>query len=717
MPPRRRPRRGPVEDNFFREVCADEVSDLEMSSSSSEASDHDLQDPFAIDTEVDELGPHYTETVGEAENNSAESAGSGDERLTYQNFHWETSDDEFDGFTANAVKRVDRIRRNMPHHFEYTGSMEEFMQGWKVGSRPRQNLPFSGKTGLGQFIELPEDAAPVDYFYLFFQDMVFETMAEETNRYFHQRTDGVALKPRSRAHQWTDTNSDEMRVFVAMTIAMSLVVQRDITDYWSTHDVTQTPFFPKCMPRDRFWLLSTYFHVSNNALYPTRNSPAYSPINKLGTLYNNIVHRLSKIYIPHQHLSIDEGMVPWRGKLSFKVYNPDKPKKYGMKAYMLCDSHNGYVLKFQLYIGKEDMTDKAPSQLGKTFDLVRELMAGYRFKGYHVFMDNYYSSPMLYIHLWEEGIGATGTLRVTRKGTPPEMGKRDRGKKQEKHSIEPMHNKNLLVCRYMDKKPVVLLSSVEDTEPVDTGKRNRATGEAIMKPRILHHYNLFMGGVDRADQMLSYSPFKARTCKWWKRVWFHIQNVCLHDSFILYKETTKSKISSRQFRKEVVQGMIERVDSENVPSLRRRGRSRSTSAEDSIVRLHGRHFPSKIDGVGKKKNISRACIVCNKAMRVIQRKVERRTGEPSAKTRRLGRESSFQCVDCNACLCIEPCFRLYHSVVDYVTAYVNLYKKSKENTPDLTVDYSADNEENEDLDVPDSPDTDPEAGDGDADSS
>ena len=37
-------------------------------------------------------------------------------------------------------------------------------------------------------------------------------------------------------------------------------------------------------------------------------------------------------------------------------------------------------------------------------------------KGHHVFMDNYYTSPKLFVNLWAVGTGATGTLRVNRKG-------------------------------------------------------------------------------------------------------------------------------------------------------------------------------------------------------------------------------------------------------------------------------------------------------------
>ena len=95
----------------------------------------------------------------------------------------------------------------------------------------------------------------------------------------------------------------------------------------------------------------SFFHLANNEEMVKRGQPGHDPLFKLGRVYKNIISRFHQIHIPHQELSLDEGMVPWRGNLSFRAYNPDKPKKYGIKAYMICDATNGYCLKFKLYTG------------------------------------------------------------------------------------------------------------------------------------------------------------------------------------------------------------------------------------------------------------------------------------------------------------------------------------------------------------------------------
>ena len=46
---------------------------------------------------------------------------------------------------------------------------------------------------------------------------------------------------------------------------------------------------------------------------------------------------------------------------------------------------------------------------------IRRLMEGLERKGHHLYMDNYYSGPILYKDLHRKGIGACGTVRVNTK--------------------------------------------------------------------------------------------------------------------------------------------------------------------------------------------------------------------------------------------------------------------------------------------------------------
>ena len=51
-------------------------------------------------------------------------------------------------------------------------------------------------------------------------------------------------------------------------------------------------------------------------------------------------------------MSIDEGMIAYKGRLSFRQFMPAKPTKYGINVWMAADAKNGYVSNFAVYLGQ-----------------------------------------------------------------------------------------------------------------------------------------------------------------------------------------------------------------------------------------------------------------------------------------------------------------------------------------------------------------------------
>ena len=54
------------------------------------------------------------------------------------------------------------------------------------------------------------------------------------------------------------------------------------------------------------------------------------------------------------NVSIDEQMLETKARISFLQYLPKKPKKWGVKLWVLADSLNGYVPAFEIYTGASD---------------------------------------------------------------------------------------------------------------------------------------------------------------------------------------------------------------------------------------------------------------------------------------------------------------------------------------------------------------------------
>ena len=157
---------------------------------------------------------------------------------------------------------------------------------------------------------------------MFIADQVIDNITNETNLYAKQYVEANRenIKDKSRLLRFPDggMSTDRMKVFLGITYLMGLIHKNNVEDYWSTEDIISTPFFPKIMSRDEYHNILTFFHLSDNEIYPQKGSPDYDPRKKMGFFYLYIMSRFSSLYTPHQHLSVDEGCIPFKGHVSFK---------------------------------------------------------------------------------------------------------------------------------------------------------------------------------------------------------------------------------------------------------------------------------------------------------------------------------------------------------------------------------------------------------------
>jgi len=68
------------------------------------------------------------------------------------------------------------------------------------------------------------------------------------------------------------------------------------------------------------------------------------------------------VYIPEDHISIDEELLLWKGNLSFKQYIPMKRAQLGIKMFSLCEN-SGYLWNSFVYLGKEPNRNDDDPQL------------------------------------------------------------------------------------------------------------------------------------------------------------------------------------------------------------------------------------------------------------------------------------------------------------------------------------------------------------------
>ncbi len=153
----------------------------------------------------------------------------------------------------------------------------------------------------------------------------------------------------ARIHAWKPVTVSEMKVFLGLFFLTGIIHKPELDMYWSTDEMLATPYFSKVMSRNRFEIIWRFLHFNDNTARPANDTDR---LYKVRPVLDHLVTKFREMYQPNTNICIDEGMLLWRGRLAFRVYNPQKPIKYGIKSYILCDSETGYCFNMKPYCGE-----------------------------------------------------------------------------------------------------------------------------------------------------------------------------------------------------------------------------------------------------------------------------------------------------------------------------------------------------------------------------
>ena len=252
--------------------------------------------------------------------------------------------------------------------------------------------------------------------------------------------------------------------------------------------------------------------------------------------------------------------------------------------------------------------------------------------------DNFYSSPELFGLLQDGNTDAFGTCRTNRKGMSSVLSHA----KLKKGDVVTKRKGRFLAVRWKDKRDVCMLSTYHQGIMADSGKKDKE-GNSIQKPDVVLEYNNVMGAVDKVDQMLEPYAVQRKGLKWYLKLFEHLLDVAVFNSFVLYKQcNVNSKLAFLDYKMLLVDNIVTKYYFGGTASAH-------GLLADCPLRLTGRHFPSHIPASGKKSQPTRKCKVCSSA--------------------KMRHETRYMCLDCGSVpLCVDPCFRLYHSVKFYDVA-------------------------------------------------
>lgn len=455
----------------------------------------------------------------------------------------------------------------------------------------------------------------IDCFQLFVSEELMEYIVEKTNINWQQKNNNNEII--------AGTDLSELYCFLAICFLMTRNKRLSVAEHWSRDKLLRSDIFSDIMSRDQYFLLLQMLYFSDDQISSSDR------LCKIRKIIDKLRAAFSNFFYPYSNLCIDESLLLYKGRLSFKQFIPSKRNRFGIKSFVLCDCKTGYIQDFIVYTGADTTIGPENKDYGKSGSIVLSLLEPYLGKGHTLYVDNWYTSPALFDVLHKNYTNACGTVKKRRKGMPKMDEKLKKGEACFRSSG------NMLVMKWQDKKEVFMISTIHKAEFVDVEKRY-STQEIVQKPSCVLEYNKLMGAVDKTDMVISTIHSTRKTTKWYKKYFFHMIDMCLWNSYCLYKLKTGKTLSIAKFQLQLIDQILKKYHKQSSHHCIRPGNNYS-------ARLNGRHFPSPYKINGKKR--SRRCVVCTKN--------DKR------------RESRYQCQECDVGLCVHPCFRIYHTELNY----------------------------------------------------
>ncbi|XP_028254563.1 piggyBac transposable element-derived protein 4-like [Parambassis ranga] len=291
--------------------------------------------------------------------------------------------------------------------------------------------------------------------------------------------------------------------------------------------------------------------------------------------------RLPALYNPGPAVTVDERMVPFKGRCSFRQYMPNKPAKYGLKLWVACDAASSYAWRMQAYTGKEsplasDGRTTAKPEVKLASRVVLDLTRGLKHR--LVTCDNFFTSYELAHRLRCNGVDLLGTIRSNRLELPHELTSA-RGRKV--FSSKFAFTELATLISYVPKrnKTVVLLSTRHSTPEINADCNK-------MKPQAILDYNRTKGGVDNLDKLLATYSCRRMTKRWPVAMFHNILDVSAYNAYVIWRETHPELMAGTRNRRRLFLGQLgkELV----TPLILRRGHApRAQSARMLVAAMRG----------------------------------------------------------------------------------------------------------------------------------
>ncbi|KRY22679.1 PiggyBac transposable element-derived protein 3 [Trichinella patagoniensis] len=321
------------------------------------------------------------------------------------------------------------------------------------------------------------------------------------------------------------------------------------------------------------------------------------------------LHKHRQFGIFHEKLSIDEGMVPYYGHHTCKMFIRGKPIRFGYKIWTM-SSANGYPYALKIYAGRDERKKNEPlgmkvidemisvlerpekhelyfnnffasyDLLEKLSDILDKLLSSYRPRlkskkwWWNLFSNalnlDVVAAWRLHTELHQESSTALShldfrrditthflrakprlTIQTGRRAHPPETLRITQG-----HYLEPISQGRCRDCTVSANRRDVPLC-LWNTRGRDVYSTLAVYEHSKKRPNIINDYNLGKGGVDSMDSRIEDFSCKRKTNRYTMLMLYLIVDMCISNAYLLMSQQQSYKKTKKHFMKELSAQNIE----------------------------------------------------------------------------------------------------------------------------------------------------------------
>lgn len=504
---------------------------------------------------------------------------------------------------------------------------------------PARNIIRTGLPGVrGAARALGDKPTKKQIWDLLFDDTMLNIIVENTNKKLSVQRE--RLGENTNKYSYKDTNKSEINALLGLLVLSSIMKSNDepIISLFSK-DSCGRAIFPATMQEKRYLVLTAALRFDDAETRAERRlNDKSAPI---AELFTRFIANCQRGYCVSSEVTVDEMLVPFRGRCPFRVYMPKKPKKYGIKVLCLADAKTSYLLNAYIYSGKDSdsvgLTEEEKKLSIPTQSVLR-LSRPIQGSNRNITADNWFSSIELIDELAKRKLTFVGTLRKDKKCIPEEFlqnPKRPVGSSL--YGFRPEEKTTILSYVPQKNRAVMLVSSMHHTVKDNEVKR---------KPEIISNYNSTKCGVDLLDMKCAIFSSNRRTRRWPMAIFYRLLNIGTVNSYIMFLCFKNSPDMTRfQFIKELGYELITphlqaRLTSYSLPRELRVTIEKVVEESNKLLQPYNQQQRdqqppaprAQADAPGDKMEKRRTCSTC-----------------PSAKKRK----TAYKCIDCQKPICLE----------------------------------------------------------------